>query len=48
MKDDKEKNATCSNGAAAVLGGVATTLVGAGSGITKLIKKNKSNRNNKK
>ena len=48
MKDDKEKNATCSNGAAAVLGGVATTLVGSGSGITKLIKKNKSNRNSKK
>lgn len=41
MKDDKkEKNATdAARGAAAVLGGVATTLVGAGYGITKSIKK---------
>lgn len=51
MKDDKKtkkENTTGTAIGAAALGGVATTLVGAGYGITKLIKKNKSNRNNKK
>ncbi len=46
MKDDKEENKATNTamGAAAVLGSVATTLVGAGYGITKLIKKNKNNK----
>lgn len=49
MKDDKKENATgTAIGAAAVLGSVATTLVGAGYGITKLIKKNKNNKNKNK